>query len=192
MKKKFIIVGIVALVITLICVYGYSRDNIRFKMSYEVNNNMEYSNGKKIKVSIPLDNRVKYIGSEKLLKILKEGTGVIYFGYSTCPWCRNAIPILIDSIKENDIKTLYYVDTHEIDLENISDELYEKLDPYLKEDEDGNKRLAVPDVYVVKNGEIKGHHLGTVESYKNPYLGMNDDQKEELKKIYDDLIKELK
>ena len=192
MKKKFIIIGIIVLVIALIFVYGYSKDNIRFKMSYEFNNNTEYKNGKKIKVNIPLNNNVKYINAKKLMKILKEGTGIIYLGYSTCPWCRNAVPILIDSIKENNVDKLYYVDTHEVNLDNVNDELYKILDQYLDTDDDGNKRLGVPAVCVVKNGKIKGYHTGTVKSYKNPYLGMNDEQKKELKEIYNNLIKEIK
>ena len=102
------------------------------------------------------------------------------------------MPILVDSVRENKIDTLYYVDIHSVDISSIKNELYEILDPYLREDDEGNKRLSVPDVYVVKDGEIMGHHIGTVESYKNPYNGMSDEQKEELKEIYNDLIKEIK
>ena len=138
-----------------------------------------------------MENRIKYIGEEEVIKLLKTGTGVIYFGYSTCPWCRNSAPILIDVVKKNNIDTIYYVDTHKVQFNNI-EELYKILDTYLKEDEDGNKGLSLPDVYVVKNGKIKGHHIGTVESYKNPTKGMNKEQKKELRKIYTDLIKELK
>lgn len=192
MKKKLIIIGTILLCLVVIGIFLYSQDNIRFKISYEYVNLSEYSNGKKIKVKIPINNKVKYVGKNEVLELLKSGTGVIYFGYNTCPWCRNAVPILVDSVRENKIDTLYYVDIHSVDISSIKNELYEILDPYLREDDEGNKRLSVPDVYVVKDGEIMGHHIGTVESYKNPYNGMSDEQKEELKEIYNDLIKEIK
>ena len=126
------------------------------------------------------------------MKLFKEGTGIVYFGYSTCPWCRNSVPILIDVAKKNKLKVIYYYDIHEENLDSIKKELYEILDPYLREKEDGKKDLSVPDVYAIKKGKIKGHHIGTVSSYKNPTKGMNKKQKKELEDIYDSLIKEVK
>ena len=190
MKKRLIIIVIIALILTGISLYARSRDNIRFKLSYEFSNYGEKENT--IKVNIPINNRIKYVNDKKLLKLFKSGTGVIYFGYSSCPWCRNIVPILIDTVIENNIDNIYYVDIHEVNLNEIKDELYEILKEYLRENEDGEKVLAVPDVYVVKKGKIKGHHIGTVTSYKNPYKGMNSKQKKELKEIYTNLIKEIK
>ena len=183
---------VIALILTGITLYIISKDNFRFKLDYEIANFNEYSNGKKIKVNIPFNNRIKYIDSEKLLNILKKGTGIVYFGYSTCPWCRNSVPILIDTCLKNDIDVIYYVDIHSVNLSSIKDELFMLLDSYLRVDENGNKRLAVPVVYAVKKGKIKGHHIGTVSSYKNPTKGMNKKQKKELEKIYTNLIKEIK
>ena len=79
-----------------------------------------------------------------------------------------------------------------VDLSSVKDELSILLDSYLRVDENGNKRLAVPVVYAVKKGKIKGHHIGTVSSYKNPTKGMSKKQKKELEKIYTNLIKEIK
>lgn len=192
MKKKIITIGIIILVLSIMGLYCYKRDNIRFKMSYEFINQVELTNGKKIKVSIPYDNRIKYINEEELLKLLNNGTGVLYMGYNTCPWCRNAVPILIDSVLENEIDTIYYVDIHSANLKKISKELYKILDEYLKVTDDGTKVIAVPDVYTLKNGQIVGHHRGCVEGYKNPYKKMTAEQKDELKKIYDEMIGAIK
>ena len=192
MKKVLIIIGIFLVIIICLGCYIYSKDNYRFKIDYELYNRVEYNNGKKIKVKIPTDNKVEYINAKELAYVLEKGTAVIYFGYTSCPWCRNAIPILIDSIKDNDIDTLYYVDIHNVSFGKYKDKIMKILDPYLKENEDGEKVIAVPDVYVVKEGKIIGHHRGTVESFKNPYNGMNSKQKKELKKIYDDMIGEIK
>lgn len=192
MKKKIIIISSILLVLGIICFCLYKNDSLRFKISYEYINTVEYSNGKKIKIKVPYNNKIKYLDEENLLTYLKEKTGIFYFGYNTCPWCRNIVPILIDTVKENNIDTIYYIDTHELDLSNIKDELFAFLGDNLRENEDGKKVLAVPDVYFVKDGKIIGHHIGTVDSYLNPYKGMSDSEKKELASIYETYIKEMK
>ena len=194
MKRKKIIVWLCGLffVITLVGIVLYFNDSFRFKLSYESINFVEYSNGKTIEVSIPYDNRIEYLNEKEVLKFLEDGTGILYFGYNTCPWCRNMVPVLIDSVVENDYDIIYYADSHKLDISSIKDELFSKLDSYLSVDEEGNKGLAVPDVYFVKDGIILGHHLGTVDSYTNPYVEMTDSEKQELKDIFGEFIKELK
>lgn len=184
MKKKIIIViTSIIIILTVLVIVIFVNDELRFKLSYEYINYMEYDNGKTIKVNIPLNNNIKYLQDDEIIDFLKSGTGIIYFGYNTCPWCRNIIEILLETANEKDVNTIYYVNTHD-DLSKIKDELYELLDEYLKEDDKLNKRLSVPDVYFVKNGKIITHHVGTVDGYKNPYSGMNDSQINELKDIY--------
>ena len=193
MKKK-IIIGVSIFVVAFI-IGGfilYHNDSLRFKLSYEYINYVEYSNGKKIEISIPIDNRIKYVSESQLIDLLKNGTGILYFGYNTCPWCRNAVPVLIDTVIENDVDTIYYVDIHKLDISSIREELYQILDSYLEENDEGKKVLAVPDVYFIKNGEIIGEHRGTIDSYRNPYNSMSDDQKEELSNIYQNFIEEMK
>ena len=48
MKKKIIIVTILITLLLIIGLVAYSNDAIRFKISYEYINTVEYSNGKKI------------------------------------------------------------------------------------------------------------------------------------------------
>lgn len=192
MKKKIIIISVILVLLGIISFCLYQNDSIRFKISYEYINMVEYNNGKKIKISIPYDNRIKYLNEDNIMKYLKEETGIFYFGYNTCPWCRNAIPVLIDTVKENNIKTIYYIDIHKINISNIKKELFEYLGDNLREDEEGNKGLAVPDVYFIKEGKIIGNHIGTVDSYYNPYKEMTNAQKEELSNIYESFIKEMK
>lgn len=190
MKKKIIIVTISITLLLIIGLVSYSNDAIRFKISYEYINAVEYSNGKKIKVSIPLNNQIKYLNNNDIITFLKEGTGIIYFGYNTCPWCRNIVEPLLEVADENSIDKVYYVDIHHIS--KIKKEIINILDDYLRLDEETNtKVLAVPDVYFIKNGKILTHHIGTVDSYKNPYLGMNNKQKEELKRIYNEGIEAI-
>lgn len=192
MKKKIIVVVVIGVLLMLIGIFLYENDSIRFKLSYEYINQVEYNNGKKIKVNIPWKNGIQYLSEEEIIPFLKGKTGIIYFGYNTCPWCRNIVPILIDTVQDNHIDTLYYVDIHKVDLSSIKNELISLLDEYLEENETGEKGIAVPDVYFIKEGKIIGHHLGTVDSYHNPYLGMSPDQKQELTNIYQDFIEEMK
>lgn len=192
MKKKILIITVIIVIISIVAIITYTDDELHFKISYEYINYIEYNNGKKIKVSIPANNKIKYVSNTELLDILNKQTGIVYFGYNTCPWCRNAVPILIDAIKKNNIETIYYADIHKLKLSSIKEELYLKLSQYLHEDNEGEKVLAVPGVYFLVNGEIVCNHTGTVESYHNPYNKMTNEQQEELLDIYDKCIKEMK
>lgn len=193
MKKKIIIfISLAIILLIAIFLIVNNNDQLKFKLSYEYINYMEYNNGKKIKVSIPYNNKIEYISNKEIMNILNSKTGVLYFGYNTCPWCRNAIPVLIDSIKDNNIDKIYYADIHKLNLSNIRDELYNKLDSYLSIDDEGKKGLAVPAVYFVVNGNIVCSHVGTVDSYHNPYNRMTVDQRQELLTIYNNCIKEMK
>lgn len=192
MKKKIlIIIAVILLTVMTLFLLVLKLDNLKFKLSYEYINYIEYSNGKKIKVNIPLNNNIKYLNEEELLNILKSGTGIVYFGYNSCPWCRNAIPILIEAVNNHNIDTIYYADIHKLNISKIRTELYSLIDDYLEVDNDDKKVLAVPDVYFLKNGKIIGEHRGTVEGYNNPYNGMNNSQKEELRTIYENFIEEM-
>ena len=66
-------------------------------------------------------------------------------------------------------------------------ELVEKLDSVLGEYEGLNdssiKRLYFPTVVFVKDGEIVGSHIGTVDSQTDPSIALTDEQYEELKSL---------
>ena len=192
MKKKVLIILIVVFITFIIGLICFQTDSIRFKISYEYINLVEYNNGKKIKVNIPIDNKIKYIRDKEIIDFFENGTGIIYFGYNTCPWCRNILEPLIEVVKEEKVDTIYYVNSKK-EISNIRKDLYKILDNHLKIDPDTNKkRLAVPDVYFIKNGKIISHHVGTVESYINPYNEMTNKQKKELKEIYRKKIEAIK
>lgn len=189
MKKKLLYVLLIVLVIgACFSIYIYFHDSTRFYLSYAIYNYFPYENGKYIKVDIPKDNGVCYLNEEEVISFFESGTGVVYFGYPECPWCRNVIGPLIRTSLDSGV-SLYYVDAHKL---TNKDKLFRVLDDYLREDDEKNKKLYVPDVYFVKDGEVLSHHLGSVDSYKNPYLGMNKEQKDELISIYKSEIDKLK
>ncbi len=194
-----------------------TEDSKAFKEQYESLNGTKNSSDKDyLKVSIAENNPVEIKTDEEILEVLTNGTGVIYFGFNSCPWCRSLVETLLQSIDDNNIKKLYYVDikdirsSYEVKNKKLKEtkkgtesyyEILKKLDEYLteytitedkKEYDTKEKRLYAPTVIAIKNGEIVGFHEGTVESMTDPYLGLNADEKKELLNIFKDTFKDLK
>ena len=126
----------------------------------------------------------------------KEFSGIIYFGYSTCPWCVEALPIMNEVAKEMGL-SIYYVDKKsEINQENPDWEqtTTEYLDAAygLNKDGEGTPRIYVPEVIVVKGGEVLEHHMGTLKTHDATERKMNEGEQEELKGIYEEMFSNLK
>lgn len=96
-----------------------TEDEKRFKKEYESLNNTVRSNGIKNKsIEVIDNNNIKYINVKEASKILDEGSGVIYFGFAACPWCRNAVPELLTAMTNTSLDTIYYVDVRPNDDSN--------------------------------------------------------------------------
>ena len=212
-----VIITILAVITCVICVLNREikeTDAIKFLNEYnKYNDQINEKNGKKyVKVSINKDNTVKYINEQKAVELLEKGTGVIYFGFSTCPWCRSLVSTLTDVAYEKN-EVIYYLDILDLrssfelsegklnkikdGTENyykILDLLNDYLEEFYLEDESGNKfdtgekRLYAPTLVAFKNGEITKIHVGTVESQQNGYDNLNDTQIKELEKTIKSLI----
>lgn len=85
---------------------------------------------------------------------------VIYFGFSRCPWCRDAMPILNEAAKKSGFLGVYYVNTREkeewksnIDIDDY-DTFVELVGDYLEYDDNGIKHLYTPFVIFVKEGKV--------------------------------------
>jgi len=158
-------------------------DGAKFESEYEA------LNDRGIVVEIDTNAKVKYLELNQVIEFFENKTGVIYFGFPNCPWCRNIIPSLLDLTSEEGY-TLYYYNPKDVrgtDNEDFK-RLMNILDPYLTVNEEGVKTLYVPDVYFVKDGKIVGNHLGSVDSQTNPYEKLTQEQINELKQIYKDLF----
>ena len=126
--------------------------------------------------------------SDVLKMIESKRTAVIYIGRPTCPWCQDAVPVLNEIAKEYDMD-IHYVftrsDYNQSDAgQQAKDELILYMHDYLNENDEGEKALFVPDVLFIKNGEIAGNHINTVEGYQPSEREMNDEEIEQLKSIY--------
>lgn len=190
--KKYIKITIFILVITisLLLLYTLLRtDELKFKDDYLLYNFAIYSNDKQIKVNIPSKNNVKYLKGNQVIKKMSQETGFFYFGYNSCPWCRNIVETLIEVAVENNI-TIYYINIKDLSNNELKS-IISYLKEYLRKTEANEERLYVPDVYIVKKGKIINHHIGSVESQKNPFNKLKGKDKDNLKNIYLDFIKEM-
>lgn len=119
----------------------------------------------------------------------KDETFVVYFGFSSCPWCKEAAPILNDIAKEFDRRVLYVdtrLDGDDIRVETNSDyvQLMELVQEYVEKDESGNEFLYVPAVYFVKDGEVVSYNIGTVGTHDATERVMTEEEVELLKVVY--------
>lgn len=187
-------------------------DAQKFKEEYESLNEQPKPNSQTTYQPISIDENhiIKYSNLEEINAIITEGTGIIYLGFPTCPWCRNAIPVLLEAASNTSLDKIYYVNMYEIrdiialdennqiytkqEAQEGYQELLQNLDSILSDytltDSEGNtystgeKRVLVPLVIFIKDGEIVDHHLGTVESQTDAYSSLNNEQYQELYQIY--------
>ena len=173
-----------------------TKDEIKFKEEYEKDN------GKYLKINIKEDNNVIYATKDEIKEILNT-TGIIYFGFKECPWCRNAIPTLIETVSKEETGNIYYYNlvkernTLEIKDNKVVEtkkgtefynyllnKLGDKIGVYSTLNDDSYKRIYMPTVLFVKDGEIVYMHESTVGSQMDPSKEMTKKQKEELSNKY--------
>lgn len=134
---------------------------------------------------------------EDAAKFVSEGTGYIYFGFESCPWCQQLIPYLDELAQTKDIE-IYYVDLKPggQDVRVPENKPYMKIvevtAEYLELDDKGNPRLYVPHIFALKEGNIIFSHAGTVDSHPAPERKMTAEEVAELKVILEDFWKSLK
>lgn len=210
MNKKVVITIIISLILlTILGIYFLvinPKDNIKFKNEYEkLNNQKGY-----LDIEIPKDNNVKYATFDELMEFLNNGTGIIYFGFPECPWCRNALPVLLEAAKENEIHNVYYFNAKPIrddkelkdgkiktnkkgtkEYYKLIEKLKDHLGPYEGLENENIKRLYFPTAIFVMGGKIVGTHIGTVDSQEDPTKALTKKQKQELLKIYNQNIKKI-
>ena len=87
-------------------------DMLRFKEEYEaLNGTMNAAGTHELQtITIPEFNLIRYVTPEEILEIAESGTGLIYFGFPQCPWCRQMTPLLIDVALEMELDVIHYID----------------------------------------------------------------------------------
>ena len=225
-KSNKIYLGIIlvcTLLVVGLCVFAIVNhkeikvtDAVKFKEEYESLNGVVNENNEKEYKSVEVaeDNPIIYKTGQEIVDIMKNEDAIIYFGFAACPWCRNAVPVLLEVAKELGVDKIYYVDILDIrdtykfsgsiepeQTKKGTDAYYDilkildkNLEEFYVTDDAGNmydtgvKRLYAPTVVSMSGGKVKGFHVATVESQEDPYVALTDKQKEELKDAYKELI----
>lgn len=157
MKKNKVIISIVIIILiislSVILINKKQTDNIKFSKEYEITENNIYV----------------YKDINQIIKILENGTGIVYLGFPECPWCKAYVKYLNETALENNLDKIYYFNILEDRKDNTEE--YQKivsiLQDYLRYDDEGNKRIYVPAVISVKNGIITGFDDETSYDTKN-------------------------
>lgn len=224
-KNKICLILLIILTVGVVafCIYSIlvksnieESDAIKFRNEYmELNDTVASGNETYLNVTISESNTVQYVTLEKAISLIKNGRGVIYFGFPTCPWCRTLVGSLT-KIAEEEEETIYYVNIKDVrssftledgKVNKLNDgteeyyELLELLDGYLEEfileDEAGNQyktgetRIYAPTIVAFNEGKITGFHEGTVASQISGYDKLTSDQTEELEKIITEILASL-
>ena len=75
--------------------------------------------GSYLTIDIPSNNKIKYATYQDVESMLTFGTGVIYFGFPECPWCRNLVPTLLKVANEYETTVLYFNNRDERDTKKL-------------------------------------------------------------------------
>lgn len=202
-NKKFLLLSfgllLVIIIVVLLLLFNKNHvDNIaegndgqKFKEEYESLNDKITEDGKTYpKVNISSDNIVKYASVNEILNMLNNhGDAVVYFGYPTCLYCRNAIQVLNNVAKNTELETIYYLDVEEKN--DKYDELAQALGEELTTENNGKKEIYTPLVIFVANGKVVSYNIGTLFSQEDPYVKMDDSQIQGLSEIYEYGIRDV-
>lgn len=169
----------------------------------------------KLYKDVPNDNVYKKISAKDAVDLIENKTGIIYIGYSLCPWCQQLVPLLNEVAKEDEVETIYYIDNFydmrpdkKDNPENqreynklanlLGDEIVE-----MKSEESEFNIIRVPLVLFVKDGKILDYHKGTYEGHnlkekldkngnKVKYLEkLTNNQKQDIKNVLDEKIRKV-
>lgn len=100
----------------------------------------------------------KEFSGQEIVDTLNNGTGVVFLGFKECPWCQKLAPLADEAARAAGLDEVMYLDIRKSrqDNDDTYQQLVDRLSDYLEKDEDGEPRVYVPDVSVVKDGEIVG------------------------------------
>lgn len=202
-KLRAILIVILTLTLVVACQAEELSDAQKFEEEYEALNGQTTMDGEHVYMTldIPTDNRVEYVDLAQIQDIIANGTGVMYFGFPECPWCRTLVPVLFEAVQAAGYEgPVYYGDfLTERDKLSLDDSgnivveqegseaykqlvatLYDWLGPYKGLNDDTIKRIYFPTTVFVKDGQIVDVHLVTVDTQTSGYDELTEEQHAEL------------
>lgn len=172
---KYGIIFFVVLALFLLVYFVFIKNNdsdaVRFQREY---------------TQVDKDNVFVYRDEDEIIKILKNGTGIVFLGFPECPACQAYVKMLNDVAKSEGIEKIYYYNIKNAREENTEGykEIVELLGENLLFDEEGNRRVYVPDVTFVLDGNIVLHdnESSVLDKGVTPTEYWTDKRKENLRK----------
>ena len=179
-------------------------DGYKFAEEYTSINGIENKSGKiNREITISDKNPFIYKTAEELVELIdNKESFIVYYGFSTCPWCRSVLEQLIKALEDNKIDKVYYVDVLDIrDVKELDDDgniitskegsegymkllerLNDVLDDYTltKDDEKievGEKRIYAPNVVAISRGKAIQLETGISDELTDPYSELTDEIK---------------
>ncbi len=201
-NKKFILIIIILLVLMAIGYYGLQMkgkkgffkeqsptDALTFKEDYESLNGTKFTY-KEVEytwstVEINEDNNMVALTFDEVRELLNNGTGILYFSRSTCPWCRLLTPIVIDFANDINENIYYYNvvpdrDKNNDNYQELITKLYDilPLDTYTQSEDDPDfdetkHGIVQPMLFFIKDGKVVGH----IYAFQHEYLQNNEIQR---------------
>lgn len=203
---------VIALLILALFIVGCSKqesDGSKFKKEYEALNGQDTESGKAYtELTIASDNPMVYATYDQIKEMLTSGTGVIYFGFPQCPWCRQALPVFLEAASDANLtKVLYYNNKEQRDTKHLDENgkvitdtegtqeyaelltlLGDNASAYEGLNDSSIKRLYFPTFVFVNEGKIVGYHEATLSDVQDPYVALTTKQHDTLYKIFEELI----
>jgi len=184
MKKKILIIAIIILLLAAIPItyFIFKKDE-----TPKPNDLAE-------KYDLPKDNIYEVLTESEAIDFIKNGTGILFLSFPSCPRCQKSIPIINEMAKENGFKKVMYFDPQEIRSANTKNyqEIVSLLKEHLKFDDEGKERIFVPDVFFIKKGKILGNQDNYLSGNFDIINDMNEERVQELKDRYQKLFDKLK
>lgn len=185
MKNKGIIITMGIVIIILIGVIIFLLLNNNQKESSETTSS-DASKFAEEYTLVDKDNVFEYRNIDQIIKTLESGTGVVYLGFPECQWCQQYVVYLNEVAKARGISTIYYYNIRQDRTDNTEEyqRIVNLLKDYLEEDEEGNPRIYVPAVILVRNGDIIGFDDETAydtEGFDTPSEYWTEDKVDALK-----------
>lgn len=169
MKK---VVGLLVLVLGVYFISGCS-----VKKTAELTDAEKFAN----EYSISDEHPFTYATIDEVLDVLKNKTGIIFFGDSDCEWCTTSVSVFRDIAVDEGIEKIYYYNPKNIQMKNTKK--YQELSSLLEIKE--KQEFSIPSIYGVVDGKITFHSSTTTGE-------VTEGTKEKLRKQYSFLIKQYR
>ena len=184
--KKFVLCLVVLVLIGVGVYFGFvqKKDSDAKKFSEEY-------------TQVTKDNVFTYRSIDEIIKIMENGTGVVYLGFPECPWCQAYVKFLNEVAKDEGIDTIYYFNILE-DRKNNTEKyqkIVELLKGHLQYDQEGNERVYVPNVSFHIKGQIIGNDYETsldTKDLKDPKEYWTEEEVKDLKANLSNYMKQVK